>query len=238
MDATCQSISRRVVVIGITGASGSGKSTLASALAADLRSPVVALTMDWFFDDDRIDSELGGNCEAPAALDAELFLSSVNAVVLELSRGLVPHSIKVKTQADPLPIVATSTPRSTSCADVDGDDVSVGPVFLVLDGFLLFAFPEIAELCTIQLLLLSSLEMCCMRRFSRREQGVEVTREPVEFEAFQAWFEKHVFVEGYMRHLALQQRLATRLVSLDSTIASVGSLVEHVRQLLRSADAL
>ena len=223
---------RRVVVIGISGASGSGKSTLASAVAADLNSPVSALSMDWFFDGRRIYRELRGNWEEPAALDAALFLSSVKDVMDNLSRGVIPDTMQVKTQSEPLRIAPQHRLGGDAPANLKVAEGNEIPVFLILEGFLLFAFPEVADICTVQLLVTCSVEECCWRRFSR-ECVANISRETSKFASFRSWFEEDVWNRGYLQHLPLQQRHASRLVSLDSSRDTpISTLVEQVRKQL------
>lgn len=188
---------RQIVLIGIAGPSGSGKTTYGRHLIEYLRSPLDLIQLDHFFHRKRtINHPILGQiqtAEGPDSLHAENLLN--------LLRG-------IKQQPDKL------TPYHRSAVSV----VSKRPVYVVVEGFLLFALSaELTSLFDIRIFFDSRMSHCQVKRYRRRariDEGVPDAQVAVP-EEFQRWFE-HLVWDEYLKRRDLQISKADKVFHSDT----------------------
>lgn len=137
------------MLIGIAGPSGCGKTTYARHLAAKLRSPFQPISLDRFFlKPIRIQHPTLGDLESleqPEAIDINTFAAFLRQLKIDWT--------------------CTPWPRT------DSTTVNDGTIYVVVEGFLLFALSdEITSMCDIRIFLDSTQERCRMQRFRRSKK--------------------------------------------------------------------
>jgi uridine kinase len=171
----------RVVLVGIAGCSGSGKSSLARRIATRLDSPFIALQQDWYFRACQVEQ-----CwETPEALDLERFAATIELLVNAVRGQSCPKLRDLsapRCSDDSCEACFMTTPtrkkrvglmlhrpsrgrgyHTTSTSDGNVERVS----FIVVEGFLLFVLPALAQLFDVRICLEADAERCCFRRFMR-----------------------------------------------------------------------
>lgn len=151
---------RSVAFIGVCGPSASGKSTVCTRLAAALGSPLIAIQADWYFKPDLPACPSCPRCwECPSSVDVDLLLSQLAVVAQVLaSEDAVPT------------LTIACTKGRTKCLDAEGfvgTTLSDETVYVVVEGFLLFADPRLVTLLTHCLWLDVDGSTGAMRRFAR-----------------------------------------------------------------------
>jgi len=181
-----------VTVIGISGPSGSGKSTLANRLASQLlhtpssstsrstRMSVVVetISMDNYYKpitEIPADPTWGLNFESVEGIDVDRFMQDVVACVRRLS----------------------SVPMEEG---KDVDDAT--QAFLILEGFLLFYFAQVAEMCSVRVFLDADQDVCRKRRY-HRGQDVEDNEAFRVYDAFKEFYDGFVWAH-YARYRSQQ----------------------------------
>ena len=175
---------RRVLVVGVAGASGSGKTTLARGLAAALGSPVQPISLDWFFDPAAMPAhaDFGENWETPAGVAHDAMLAELASVRAQL---LASPSAEPSPEAPPEPRPITVRRRHGGTRDIarpigrrsqgSGSDAHAdarGTVYVVIEGFLLFYWPEVAAACDARLFIEADQSTCRERRRAREAAAV------------------------------------------------------------------
>ncbi|MEM7286269.1 MAG: uridine kinase [Actinomycetota bacterium] len=153
------------VVIGIAGGSGSGKTTLAHAVASSAPVPSARLAFDSYYRDQRdrtIEERTRVNYDHPNSLDVERFVADL--ATLRAGRQLAA------------PVYDFTVHTRSSAVDV----IEPRPMVIV-DGILLFVFPEVCELLDLRVFVDVSDVLRTERRLERdiaergrtREQALE-----------------------------------------------------------------
>ncbi|MDP2058202.1 MAG: AAA family ATPase, partial [Flavobacteriaceae bacterium] len=160
-----------VVIVGICGPSGAGKSTVGREVAKALQSPMTPLSMDNFFCAARCSAL--ETWETVDGIDVDRFLAHVAAVKAAIQKALKTGDVRqldsVSISGRRSPFVA-ETEAATQLTDFVVDHRGAGGkmrVALVIDGFLLLAFPEVCKLLSAVIVLKTAPELACVRRFSR-----------------------------------------------------------------------
>jgi uridine kinase len=151
----------RVVIVGICGPSGCGKSRLAATLALCLNSPCAAISLDWFFDPAKMPKAVDGNglnWETPAGIDATALEQLLRSTAAALGAGQAPPSVVATPKKGVKSIAGYASAVAANRSNT---------VFLIVEGFLLFAFSNIAALCDVRIFLDTSQAVCRARRFGR-----------------------------------------------------------------------
>uniref|UniRef100_A0A0G4HR32 Phosphoribulokinase/uridine kinase domain-containing protein n=1 Tax=Chromera velia CCMP2878 TaxID=1169474 RepID=A0A0G4HR32_9ALVE len=132
-----------VIVIGISGASCSGKSTVSHELHSELggKTRCALLCQDTAFDVHKIYEQLGGNWEAPEALDHDRFHEQVIAAI---RAGHETLSVKGKGCQPP------------------------SPFYVILEGFLLFHDERLVRLMHLRVWLEIDKDLCYQRRMATK----------------------------------------------------------------------
>ena len=139
------------VVIGIAGGSGSGKTTLANAVATTAPVPSARLAFDSYYRDQRdrtMEERTRVNYDHPNSLDVDQFVADL--ATLRAGRQL----------AAPVYDFASHT-RST-----DVEVIEPQPMVIV-DGILLFVFPEVCEMLDLRVFVDVSDSLRTQRRLAR-----------------------------------------------------------------------
>ena len=170
----------RLILIGIAGPSRCGQSTYAKHLAAKLRSPFQPIILDKFFlKPIRIQHPTLGDLESleqPEAIDIGTFTALLRQLKTDWTRARWPRSASIPGNND--------------------------PIYVVVEGFLLFALSnEITSMCDIRLFLDSSQDRCRMQRFRRsRKISPDIPDTEVMIStAFARWFDQLVWSEYVKR---------------------------------------
>eukprot|EP01064_Diplonema_japonicum_P023405 TRINITY_DN33824_c0_g1_i1.p1 TRINITY_DN33824_c0_g1~~TRINITY_DN33824_c0_g1_i1.p1 ORF type:complete len:208 (+),score=38.55 TRINITY_DN33824_c0_g1_i1:39-662(+) len=189
-----------IVVIGIAGPSGSGKTLLAKRLAEELKSPADVIQQDWWLDGKKVkdDPVYGMNWEVPEVMNFEGCAKAVRSVVnaIKHKRKLAP----VTTHRGDFDVMKT-VPSKT------------GRVFIVVEGFLIFHNPLLAEVFDVGIFLAPPCDTCSLRRFLRHSKSS--SSPPPEWTD---WYSNLVW-KHYLINLPAQHRNAPpRHTTLNGTI--------------------
>lgn len=147
----------QTIVIAIAGASGAGKTTLAKKLKEAFGAEVSIICQDNYYKDLshlNLKERAGTNFDDPSSIDFDLLHS---------------HLVKLK-QGDPidLPIYDFVTHSRTQ------KTIKVHPKKItILEGCLVFAVPEIRNVCDMKLYVDADMDICLCRRIERdqKERG-------------------------------------------------------------------
>lgn len=173
----------RVVFVGVSGCSGSGKSSFARRLSARLDSPLLPLQLDWFFKPVNDHFEGGAAWEAPTAVDHEQFLDALTRVrdavtmwkcssLVNPASGVVPcdnldcdvcHFVTCRRKR----VKGSSLLRPGRHLGYHHTGSGEPLCFIVVEGFLLYAWPEITSEMVARVTIEASPDVCCKRRFLR-----------------------------------------------------------------------
>jgi len=174
-----------VIFIGIAGPSGCGKSTYAKHLVDHLHSPLYPIELDHFFIRHfMIDHPILGKIksyEQPDCLNIKSFLTLL-------------HQIKQ---------------NPTTITQYHREDIPINKIeylFIIIEGFLLFALSdEITNLIDIKIFLDSTQSECRIRRYRRRYkiQDIILNENIIVSNEFQQWFDYLVWDE-YLKRRHLQ----------------------------------
>jgi len=158
---------REVRIIAIGGASASGKSTLASELNAKLHSPIEVFTADGFGAPVACTLQRArSKClEEPSSVDWDLLVSQIRAVVDVLGDPAIERVPDIVIQRRP-----HKGPLSVS-KDRVGTTLGRGPVYVILEGFLLFVEPRICTMIHAAIWLDMSEPAGARRRYEREGRG-------------------------------------------------------------------
>ena len=229
---------RQVFFVGVSGPSCSGKSTIAASLASNLRLPALPVCLDNYFDTSRM-----GPCrppefahlldyEHPSGLSWEVLLDDLHRIRYSLSRAThLPQHFYLGCSA----VFALATDIVADGAR--GLALGPGPVAIVLEGFLMFARKDVADLCAARVFVDADGQTCLARRW--RRDGVRRAERwgcpPSAVPAapppkFERWFWEVVW-SAFEGHRAVQQRNAAPWIAVDagaSTEAAVARVLEGV----------
>ncbi|CAF2078352.1 unnamed protein product [Rotaria magnacalcarata] len=177
-------LNRRVILIGIAGPSGCGKTTYAKHLSQYLGSPIPPISLDNFFTKPiYIDHPILGrikSLEQPETLNINGFMISLRQIKHEWAT----------TPVDQLNPVAEKS----------------NPIYIVVEGFLLFALSNnVTSMFDIRIFLDSTQTRCRMQRF-RRDTKVDPALSDSQVRIaikFSEWFDNLVWAE-YLQRRALQ----------------------------------
>ena len=140
------------LVVGICGGSGSGKSTLARKVREEFGSDACVVSMDSFYKyqpDTTYEERTKTNYDHPDAFDADVMVKCIS----ELKSG----------QDTKIPVYDfTDHNRSTG----PWEDVRSTKIIL-LDGILLFAFPELVDLMDVKVFVDTDADVRITRRIKR-----------------------------------------------------------------------
>lgn len=147
----------QTVIIGIAGASGAGKTTLAKKLKESLGEEVSVICQDNYYKDLShlpIEERVMTNFDDPSSIDFTLLQKHL----LELKQG----------QSIDLPLYDFVTcSRRESTIKIPSKKVTI------IEGCLIFAVPEIREICNMKLFVDADMDICLCRRIERdqKERG-------------------------------------------------------------------
>lgn len=231
VDATpCQQPQMRpcaIHVVGIAGPSGSGKTTLAQGLSRRLNrgrsKRVLPLSMDNFFDRQKIHHVLQGKWETPDGIDIDRFMAVLRALVTErrvlddadsltfaTHRGLVSLR-EEETQTD---LLGEGGALGERAASAPGGDIGTSgqpassaaatgePVVVVVEGFLLGCFPKVVAMCDDVIFLHASETVAAGRRWKRESRKAKWAH-PEGEAAFRRWYKEDVWA-NYVRFQPVQ----------------------------------
>lgn len=145
------------IVIGIAGASGAGKTTLAKKLQTSLGEDVAVICQDNYYKDLShlsIDQRSQTNFDAPGSIDFDLLKTHLKA----LKAGKVID----------LPVYDFVTHSRTD------ETIKIDPKKItIIEGCLVFAVPEIRDICDMKLFVEADMDICLCRRIERdqKERG-------------------------------------------------------------------
>mmetsp|Transcript_118559 Transcript_118559/g.330777 ORF Transcript_118559/g.330777 Transcript_118559/m.330777 type:complete len:501 (-) Transcript_118559:110-1612(-) len=227
---------RRVVLVGIAGPSGSGKTTLAKALVNRLGTPLGSICADNFYDQTRAPREKrrwgskrakwGPNLEDPEAIDTEMLLSELYRVGQCLAKDVcAPEKVVLETPLNSC-VNLTKKGRKRPGAPLGSD-----AVVLVVEGFLLFHNPVVAEACTHRLWLDLTCDVAMQRRFQRdgdQESGLDA--------CFEKWYRDSVWA-NYEEHRLTQLNNADGLEPTAFRIDACQSSEQVLAEALDYLDA-
>jgi uridine kinase len=160
----------KVKIIGISGLSGSGKSTFANSLYKKEECiPIQPIQMDWFF------KSGFNNMEIPEAIDKDIFLEQILNIKKVLESDIVHKEILINTN------IGNAYLSIKPCYKFD-------IVYIIVEGFLLFYWKDIADLCDIKYFIESDMELCRDRRYERDCKFRNINKED-----FNYWYENTVY---------------------------------------------
>lgn len=219
MDEGVKSSQNLVLLVGVGGPSGTGKSSLASLLAEALQSPVEPITMDSYFMPWQMPHVpgFGKNWELPENIDLPSFQKDLLRVLGTLSHcSEVPRTLQVTRSGENI------VRREFAGRPLRSD----APVFVIVEGFLLFYFVELAPLFDVALWIECPRDVCLNRRFHRNSHGMSR-------KTFTRWY--HALVWKYfLVHRPIQVRNVPEALHLDGEFAlnvSLTRAMEHCQSI-------
>ena len=194
-----------VVLIGVAGSTSSGKTTLSRAILSLLPASVshVATTpinLDWFMDPSRMPLYPAAEEQAPQdGLKARNWETPMGVRYDLLQRELGRlHDFVAQQQAKPRPertrtFTLHGLNQPTVNLDIcwSSDDNQDGPVVVVVEGFLLYFYPAVANLFSRRIWVETPLSVALQRRLNR-DMPTRLHRVD-ECAAFEAWFERAIW---------------------------------------------
>lgn len=130
-----------------------------------------------------VDAKFGRNFETPQGVDFELLRTELQRVITTLARcTALPASLTLETAGGPFPLLRPEAKLP------EGDEA----VVLVVEGFLLYADPELASLLSFRLWLDVDCDTACQRRWRRRMKKRAQEEQPPT-EEFKEWYEQVVW---------------------------------------------
>jgi uridine kinase len=224
---------RRVVIIGVEGRSGSGKSSLAQWLSRELKSPYNAIGTDSFVRKAHhlpVCPHLAPpNCvqwcrkacyELPGAYDLNLFkeeIVRVRKILESCSNGHVP-------------VVYLETPKNYVPLRPRQDLEHAAPVYLVVEGFILFVEPQIIGECKHLLRLSVPPAQSCLRRFHRERKA------PKQWQGFRLQYLYHVDAARQSLMPLVERNLAGRHVHNVDASGDQEAVRQTVLQAIRASE--
>jgi hypothetical protein len=160
----------KVKFIGISGQSGSGKSEYSKYLLSQYNTPLYPIQMDWFFKEPR-----KGIIEDPESIDIKLFLTELKNIKEQFENGFVNNKI--------------NTPSGLVEIKINSFNYN-NDVYLIIEGFLLFCWKEIVDLCDEKFYIKSSYEICRDRRYFRDYSHINNEEHKKEYNN---WYENVVY---------------------------------------------
>jgi len=180
---------RDVLFIGICGPSGSGKSTIAKRLAAVLGSPIIPIQADWFF---KTFSEFHS---CPQREHCWELSTSVDSTCLAAQLQLISCKLAAADKVVPS-ITITTTKSCTRCLDAEGlvgSNLPSGPIYVIVEGFVLFANPQLVAILDHGIWLDMDMITGAIRRYSREGRvGPSDLTNPI-FVQYVDEFYRHIF---------------------------------------------
>lgn len=140
------------IVIGICGGSGSGKSTLARKIKEEFGGRASIVSMDSFYKyqpDTTYEERTKTNYDHPDAFDADIMIECVKELKSGKDTKIPVYDFTIHNRS--------SQPWET---------VKATPV-IILDGILLFAFPQLVELMDIKVFVDTDADVRILRRVHR-----------------------------------------------------------------------
>jgi uridine kinase len=145
-------LTKKAIIIGISGASASGKSLLANTIVNELGSDqVVVISEDSYYKDHSnipFEERAKINYDHPNSLDHELLVEHLQELQLgkPVNVPIYNHSMHLR----------------------DKDSRKIGQhTIIVLEGILLFVEPKLRELMDIRIFMETALDICLIRRMKR-----------------------------------------------------------------------
>lgn len=165
-----------VKIIGISGQSGSGKSHFSHILLNHYNTPFYPIQMDWFFKEPR--KEI---LEVPEAIDSELFINQIKKLKNNLENGLIYNKITISNSVINLQLSSFNFKNE---------------LYIIIEGFLLFYWKEIVDLCDIRYIIECKYEICRDRRYFRDCNEVHKKE-------FDKWY-KNIVYKYYLIYIETQ----------------------------------
>ncbi len=144
-------------IIGISGASGSGKTYLTTKIAQELGSKAIIISQDSYYKKQShiaMEQRIHTNYDHPDAIDSTMLIEHLE----QLKKGSVVQC----------PVYDFSIhDRTQDCVTVEPTD------YIILDGILLFAIPDLCNMIDFKLFVDTPLDICFIRRLQRdiKERG-------------------------------------------------------------------
>ena len=160
----------KVKFIGISGQSGSGKSEYSKYLLSKYNTPLYPIQMDWFFKQPR-----KSIIEDPESIDIELFLDEIKKIKENFENGFINN--KIKTTSGIVEIKLNSFNYNND-------------LYIIIEGFLLFFWKEVVELCQEKFYIKSNYELCRDRRYFRDYSYISNQNHKKEYDI---WYENVVY---------------------------------------------
>lgn len=152
----------KTIVIGLAGGSGSGKTTLAKKIVAELGDDAVLINMDSFYKYQSLptyEERCQTNYDHPDAFDSDLLRDSIQMLKDGKDAEIPVYDFTIHNRSDEPWIRVKSAP------------------VIVVDGVLLFAFPEIVELLDLKIYIDTPADIRILRRllrdFTERQRSVQ-----------------------------------------------------------------
>ena len=160
----------KVKFIGISGQSGSGKSEFSKYLISQYNTPLYPIQMDWFFKEPR-----NNIIEDPESIDIKLFLSELKKIKENFENGFINNKI--------------NTPSGVVEIKINSFNYK-NELYLIIEGFLLFYWKEIVDLCQEKYYIKSIYEACRDRRYFRDYLYVNNEKHKKKYDI---WYENVVY---------------------------------------------
>ena len=228
---------REVRIIAIGGASASGKSTVASELNKMLSSPIEVLTADGFGAPVRctLQSARSKCLEEPSSVDWDLLVSQIQAVVDVLGDPAVDSVPDIVIQRRP-----HKGPLSVA-KDRVGKYLGPGPVYVILEGFLLFVDRRICAMVDAAVWLDMAEATGAQRRYEREGRGVWDVNDSTckEYATGEGDPAGHNYMHVWKHHLinmpVQKNNLGSKLVgTIEASAVPVAEVVTEALRLLSS----
>lgn len=228
-------VRREVRIIAIGGASASGKSTVASELNKMLSSPIEVFTADGFGAPVvcPLHSMRDKCLEEPSSVDWDLLVSQIQAALDVLSDPSVDQVPDIVIQRRP-----HKGPLSLSQNRI-GTPLGPGPVYMILEGFLLFVEPRICAMLHAAVWLEMTQSIGAKRRYEREGRGVWDLSDTMCKEYFTGEKDpaghnySHVWKHHVINMPVQKRNLGSKLVgAVEVSALSVAEVLAEVSRLL------
>lgn len=200
-------------VIGLCGGSGSGKTTLAQEVTSLLgRHRATSISFDSYYHDlshMTLEERALINYDSPASLDVELLTDHLESIRRGRDIAVPIYDFSAHSRSGHLELIESTD-------------------FVVIEGILLFAFPEIRELLDVRVFLDCPADIRFGRRVRRDVEERGRTEESVKRQWHQTVSPMHsIHVQPYAEHAHLVVAHGRRPPEIASTIVTLADEHRH-----------
>jgi uridine kinase len=147
----CETIYTPPIIIGVCGGSGSGKTTLCKALARFCPVDIALIQQDWYYKDKgqlSRSQQQKINFDCPDAIDNDLLLDHLNALKQSVSIETPEYDFTTHSRTGKFKVIHSAR-------------------IILLEGIMLFAVPEIKNLCDYKIFIQVEPDIGFIRRMQR-----------------------------------------------------------------------